>query len=89
MTIWARKSMFEELMGSNWTVKINEENKKVAFIIKPVESASLDILDTYNLDEIKSTISAAGADEAKIYFGDESGIIVRIKRKKLPDDYRN
>jgi len=89
MTIWARKSMFEELMGSNWTVKINEENKKVAFIIKPVESASIDILDTYNLDEIKSTISASGADEAKIYFGDESGIIVRIKRKKLPDDYRN
>jgi hypothetical protein len=81
--------MFEELMGSNWTVKINEENKKVAFIIKPVESASIDILDTYNLDEIKSTISASGADEAKIYFGDESGIIVRIKRKKLPDDYRN
>lgn len=88
MTIWARKSMFEDLMGSDWSVKINEENEYVAFILKPQETATINIFDTYKLDEIKSTISSSGADEAKMYFGNESGIIVRIERSKLPSDYK-
>lgn len=86
MTIWARKSLFEELFGSKWSVDVSEENNYIVFTIKPKRTAVIE-LDSYKFDNIVSKVSEIGADEGKIYFGDESGFIYKVHKNKVAEDY--
>lgn len=88
MTIWARKSLFEDTFGSKWNVEIDENKDYVVFTIKPKNTATIDI-NSYEFTDIKRTIDSVGAECSKLCFGKESGITVKISREKLPDDYKD
>lgn len=88
MTVWARKSLFQETFGSKWNVTINEFEDYVIFSMKPENTATIKI-DSYKFTNIKRNITSVGADEAKFCFGKDSGVTVKVSREKLPDDYDN
>lgn len=86
MTIWARKSLFEELFGSKWSVEVSEENEYIVFTVKPDKTAVIG-LNSYKFNDIVSKVSEIGADEGKIYFGDEAGFIYKVNKDKVAEDY--
>lgn len=92
MTIWASKSLFEELVDSDWVVEVIENPNYVIFELKPKGEAKIDILygsdfDRIQFEQIQSTISACGAEEATIDFSSDPCISVQVERNKLPEDY--
>ena len=92
MTILASKSLFEELVGSDWIVELIEEPNYVIFELKPKGEAKIDILygsdfSRLKFEQIQSTVSACGAEDAKIDFSSDPCISVQVERDKLPEDY--
>lgn len=88
MTIWARKSLFTDLMGSEWTVELKEHEDYVLFVLKPISEDSISILNTGKFNRIQKEISACGADESNLEFSSDPRITVKVKRSKLPENYK-
>jgi|AntDeeMinimDraft_5_1070356.scaffolds.fasta_scaffold16679_3 hypothetical protein len=88
MTLWARKSGFQETFGENWTVELNELEDKVEFIIMPNENITIDI-DSMEFRNLINYMTGLGEDEAKIFYDNDNqfGFQVVVPRTSLPEDY--
>lgn len=88
MTLWARKSGFQETFGEKWAVEMNEFKSTVEFIITPNEDISIDVNST-NLTRLINYMTGIGEDEVEMFYDDdrEFGFRVIVPRTSLPEDY--
>ncbi len=89
MTLWARKSGFQEHFDDEWNIEMEEMVDEVKFIATPKENVTFD-LESTNFSYIESYLTGVGAHTVEMFYNKdehEFGFEIIVDRDKLPTDY--